>query len=92
MHEGACWTMPCMGRDATSETMSDERLVEIERSLLVLDAWRLEAASSDTVRAMRFASTLRDVTELLAEVRRLRRDNHLLSLSRGVPDPLVGGD
>lgn len=33
-----------------------------------------------------------DVPDLLAEVRRLRREVHLLNLSRGVPSVLVGAD
>lgn len=31
------------------------------------------------------------VSQLIAEVRRLQRENHLLSLSRGMPS-IVGGD
>lgn len=69
--------------------MSDARLAEIQGSLAMGCAGHEESDG--------FISScvcFEDVAmELIAEVRRLRRENHLLHLSRGSADePLIGMD
>lgn len=59
--------------------MTDERLAEIEGYARVVCAVKPSMLAEDMV------------PELIAEVRRLKREVHLLNLSRGVPS-VVGSD
>lgn len=81
--------------------LSDERLAEIEarhqpdpwmkehRGLLWCQSENCHRAEGDEPVHVDWPC---DVATLIAKVRRLRRQNHLLSLSRGTPSALVGLD
>lgn len=81
---GPATQVPCSRSHSVSPepSMDEKRLAEIEARHEVL----LPHAGE-----LGMQSITADLGALLTEVRRLRRENHLLNLSRGVPS-IVGGD
>lgn len=74
--------------ERTESRLSDECLEEIERRFQA--GCHSHEITADSVRTIDYLCTcFEDIAEtglsLVAEIRRLRRENHLLNLSRGVP-------